>query len=90
MLFLDGLAYTEKVPHSRIEKLLYDILNGGGGGGGDIVVDDPSDVGNGLMVSNDTLKINASNDVMDDNELPVTSGAVQHQLSLVDIIMGRI
>lgn len=31
---IDGLVYTDKLPHSRVERLLYSILKNGGGGGG--------------------------------------------------------
>lgn len=89
---IDGLKYTDKLPHSRIEKILYEILKkqgGGGEGDADLVVDDPSDVGNGLMISNNKLTVNAVNS-MDDSNLPITAGAVYNQLVLAGDVMARI
>lgn len=87
---IDGLKYTDKLPHSRIEKILYEILkNQGGGGGADLIVDDPSDVGNGLMISNNKIAVNAVN-TMDDSGSPITAGAVYNQLVLAGDVMARI
>lgn len=35
---VDGIEYKDKLPHSRVEKILYDILEEEGGGV------DPSDI----------------------------------------------
>lgn len=87
---IDGLKYTDKLPHSRIEKILYEILkNQGGGEGVDLVVDDPSDVGNGLMISNNKIAVDAVN-TMDDSSSPITAGAVYNQLVLAGDVMARI
>ena len=90
---IDGLTYTDKLPHSRIERILYKILNkigGGGGGGGEtLVVDDPSDLGNGLSLSGNAITVHATN-TMNDSSLPITSGAVHDQINLADTALGRI
>ena len=89
---IDGLTYTDKLPHSRIERLLYEILKRqeGGGVGKTIVVDDPSDVGDGLQVQGNFLTIDADTTVTLDSYMPVTSGAVADQLNIVDEIMTMI
>lgn len=77
---VDGIVYTDKLPHSRIEYLQYAILKKEeGGGGSTLVVDDPSDVGDGLYVASNTININVTN-TMDDSRTPITSGAVYNQL----------
>lgn len=89
-IIFDRLTYTDKIPRSRIERLLYEILKKQGGGGGtSIVVDDPSDVGNGLKIQNETIVIDAEDTVTDSNK-PITSGAIKNQLDMIDIIMSNI
>lgn len=93
---IDGLRYTDKLPHSRIERILYDILKkeGGGGGGGDdpdaLVVDGPEDLGNGLKLADNKIFLDISNTVDLNVKTPITSNAVYEQLEVVDTIMQRI
>lgn len=91
---IDGLTYTDKLPHSRIERILYDILKkeGGGGGGDDdaLVIDGPEDLGNGLKLADDKISLDISNKVDLNVNTPVTSNAVYEQLEVVDTIMQKI
>lgn len=93
---IDGLTYTEKLPHSRVERLLYLIhekQKGGGGGGDDpkhIDVLSPTNVGNGLTVSGDSIVIDAIEDVTSSSKKPLTSDAVYRKLEQAGEIMGRI
>ena len=90
---IDGLVYTDKLPHSRIERILYAILkkqgSGGGGSDADLVVDDPSDVGDGLTISNNKLSLRVVTSMDESNDL-ISSGAVYNQLEVAETIMARI
>ena len=90
---IDGLLYTDKLPHSRIERILYAILKKQGSGGGgddvDLVVDDPSDVGDGLAISDNKLKVNATSIMVDSSDL-ITSGAVYDQIEMAETILSHI
>lgn len=90
---IDGLTYTDKLPHSRIERILYAILKKqGGGGGGDesLVIDDPTDLGNGLKISGNSITIDATNSMDPNSSKPITSNAVYEQLEKADILLARI
>lgn len=90
---IDGLTFTDKLPHSRIERILYQILKKQSGGGGDddtLVVDDPSDLGNGLAAKDNKIVIDAVTDMDSSSSKPITSGAVFKQLDMANTILTRI
>lgn len=91
---IDGLTYTDKLPHSRLERILYQILKKEGGGGGDddvdLVVDGPEDLGNGLLLVGNTITLNVSDKMSTNEKLPITSNAVYEQLEIADTILQRI
>lgn len=82
---IDGLTYTDKLPHSRIERLLYQILKKQEGG--DVK---PESIGYGLSVSGNTLYLDTTDDPNDSPNRPMSSHGVYHQLDLADTIMAGI
>ena len=89
---IDGLTYTDKLPHSRIERILYSILKKQGGGQTEdsLVVDDPTDVGNGLSIIGNKLSVTPLSTISSTSTLPITSDAMYTQINNIDTIMSRI
>lgn len=86
---IDGLIYTDKLPHSRIERILYSILKKEGGGG-----DEPSEdveIGFGLkVVGGNTLALDTVDEMDTASKKPITSNAIYKELEKADAIMARI
>lgn len=89
---IDGLTYTDKLPHSRIERILYAILKKEGSGGddtADLVIDGPEDLGNGLKLLANAITLDVNETLVDDNK-PLTSGAVYNELEKANTILSTI
>lgn len=87
---IDGLTYTDRLPHSRVERILFKILDNEGGYEPDLVVDDPSKIGSGLELVDDTIIVSPVNTVLYDNSNLISSHAVWEQLQLAGTIMATI
>lgn len=83
---VDGLEYTDKLPHSRVERILYKILAKQSGGGGS---DDP-DIGYGLTIVGNTIRLDTIDDMSQTSNKPITSNAVATQIEKAETIMSRI
>lgn len=81
---IDGLTYTDELPHSRIERILYKILKKEGGGGGDY------NIGNGLKIVGNKLVLDTSDNADTSSNKPITSNAVYNELEKTDTIMSGI
>lgn len=87
--YIDGIKYTDKLPHSRIEKIMYSILKKKEGDV-DLVVDGPEDLGKNLMLVDNAITVNPINQVISTSSDAVTSHAVWEQLEMANAIMATI
>lgn len=63
---------------------VFDRIGTGGGGGVDFTTDDT------LILENGVLRVNTTNDVAQDNSLPITSAAVHTTVGNIEILLGTI
>ena len=65
------------------------MAGGGGGGGGSDV---PYNIGHGLKVdkATNTLSVNTTSSVEQDNTLPITSAAVYAEVGNINALLGTI
>lgn len=83
---LDGIYYNGR-PHSRVEKILIDILmNGGGGGGGEI----DKKLGNGLKVVGNKLMMDTTEIIESGNAKPAAAKGMHNQLDKAEYILGLV
>lgn len=69
---------------AAINEVFDKIGTGGGGGGVDFTTDDT------LVLENGVLRVNTTNDVAQDNTLPITSAAVHTTVGNIEILLGTI
>ena len=79
---------VRKPPHSRIEYIIFKIIDEQDSK--ILIIDDPSDLGTGLKVDDDTIMIDADTTLNQDSNKPITSGAINDQMDIVEDIMSRI